>query len=183
MWLTVEPPDQRLSQRDNSAEVRQWREVDRRELDTATVQLQKLPPTKWLRKIWSAAVTGTDQPSWAFLPEEVLEACSRGEELSGLDVAFLVRVTSESDAPAAVAAMRTLGLLGEAHPYLLTAIAAFLEKGLAHGYGVVRAAAAEALWAANASSSAPAIREVARNEAARDIKEYMLHAANLLDPS
>jgi hypothetical protein len=179
MWLTVEPPDQRLSQRDNSAEVRGWNEADRRELDAASEQLRTLPATRWLRDLWSAAVVGSSQGVGG-LPEEIVEACSRGEELSERDFAFFIRVTTQKEIATPIAALRTLGLLAEAHPFLLGSIAPHLERGLTHDFAAVRAAAAEALWAAGASQSAPTIRAAAAAETTADIREYMLHAARLL---
>lgn len=179
MWLTVEPPDQRLSQRDNSAEVRGWREADRRELDAASEHLRTLPATRWLRDLWLAAVTGPSQRV-ALLPEEIVEACSRGEELSPRDLAFLIRMTTQKDIAAPIAALRTLGLLAETYPFLLGSITGHLERGLAHEFAPVRASAAEALWAAGASRSVSTIRAVAESETAPDVREYMLHAARLL---
>ncbi len=179
MWLTVEPPDQRLSQRDNSAEVRGWSEADRRQLDAASEQLSTLPSTRWLRDLWSTAVTGASQ-GFAVLPEEIVEACSRGEGLSERDLAFLVRVTTQKEIAPAIAALRTLGLLAETYPFLLGSITVYLERGLTHEFAQVRAAAAEALWAAGASQSASIIRAAAATEATPDAREHMLHAARLL---
>lgn len=179
MWLTVEPPDQRLSQRDNSTEVRGWNEADRRELDAASEQLRTLPATRWLRDLWSAAVLGSSQ-GLAALPEEIVEACLRGEELSGRDLAFLIRVTTQKEIAPPIAALRTLGLLAESNPLFLSAIAVHLERALTHDCAPVRAAAAEALWAAGSSPSAPTIRAAAAKETITDVRDYMLHAARLL---
>ncbi len=59
-------------------------------------------------------------------------------------------------------------------------IVSVLERGLRHTSPALRAASAELLWIAKAKPSASAIRDAADKEPDARVKEYLLHAAQLL---
>lgn len=180
MLLTVEPPDASLSQRDNSSEVRVWLEADRRSSEAASEQLSQAPSSKWMRELWASAAS---KGSWASVPDRILAAVEQGSELQQRDLEFLARTSGVLDVGAAAAATRTLGLLVDERPSLVRRISVFLESGLRHKAGAVRASAAEALWLARASSSVEAMRRAAAVEKLPDVRAYIFHAAQLLAKS
>jgi hypothetical protein len=89
-------------------------------------------------------------------------------------------VAGSQDLHSAAAATRTLGLLIDAQPGLEQEIIAVLERGLKHANPALRTASAEAIWIANARGSAGAIRDAAAKELDARVKDYLLHAAQLL---
>jgi hypothetical protein len=180
MWPTAEPPDLSVYQRDNIAEIRPWLKADQRAEDAASLCLQVLPPTKWLREIWTSAQQVPAKRLWASLPDDIIDAWGRGEDLAEGDVGFLVQIAGGQDLQPAAAATRTLGLLIDAQPRLERELIGVLERGLKHTNAGIRAASAEAIWIANARASASAIRDAASKELDARVKEYLLHAAQLL---
>lgn len=180
MWPTAEPPDLSVYQRDNIAEIRFWLKAEERADDAASLCLQVLPPTKWLREIWTTAQQSPGERRWASLPDDIIDAWGRGEDLAEGDVGFLVQIAGGQDLQPAAAATRTLGLLIDAQPGLEQEIIGVLERGLRHTNPAIRAASAEAIWIANAKASANVIREAAAKELDARVKDYLLHAAQLL---
>jgi hypothetical protein len=180
MLLTVEPPDASLSQRDNSAEVRAWLDADRRSSDAATEQISQMPSSKWMRELWAAAAFSG---GWDLVADRIADAVAQGCDIQQRDLEFLARTSGELDAGVAAAAIRTLGLLVDEHPSLVHRISIFLESGLRHSSGTVRASAAEAIWLARSSSSVEFIRKAAAVEKVPSVRAYMLHAAELLAKS
>ncbi|HKY36517.1 MAG TPA: hypothetical protein VJN18_11295 [Polyangiaceae bacterium] len=169
-----------MYQLDNIAEIRSWLKADAQAEDAASRCLQILPPTKWLRDLWTATQRSPVERQWASLPDDIVDAWSRGEDLAPGDVAFLVQVAGGENLPPAAAATRTLGLLIDAQPGLEGELIAVLERGLKHTNPAIRAASAEAIWIANAKASAPVIRDAAAKERDERVKDYLLHAAQLL---
>jgi hypothetical protein len=95
-------------------------------------------------------------------------------------VAFLVQTAGGHALDSAAAATRTLGLLVDAQPGLAQEIIPVLERGLKHTDPVIRAASGEAIWIADGRGSVQAIREAAAREQDPRVRDYLLHAAQLL---
>jgi hypothetical protein len=180
MWLTAEPPDLTVYQFDNIAEIRPWLDAEKRAEEAASVQLQDLPPTRWLRELWTAARVRPRGKGWDCLPDDIIESWGRGERLDERDVAFLVQTAGGHTLDAAAAATRTLGLLVDAQPGLAQEIIPVLERGLRHANPVIRGASGEAIWIADGRSSVQVIREAAAREQNARVRDYLLHAAQLL---
>jgi hypothetical protein len=178
--LTVEQPDLSVYQRDHGAEIRLWQKAEERAEQAASLQLQGLPSTKWFRDLWATAERTPTDRVWSMLPDEIVDAWSRGERLGRDDIAFLARAAGSGDVQPAVAAVRTLGLLVDAQPALENLLVPLLERRLKDRQAAVRVAAAEAIWIANASGSAAAILDAASEESIANVRDYMLHAARLL---
>ena len=155
---------------------------------SSTGQFQKaehvVRPAKKFERLWSKALAARSESAWHLFPEEVFEqAADQKLSLDGTDANFLCHVALDSDTPtpAALAAIRLMGILAEEGYLDLDSILPKLQDILSHEDPQRRHQAVKAIWQAKAREAVPHLHRRLNREKSEAVREVMRRAIAVLE--
>lgn len=143
-----------------------------------------LPATPWFRAMWNAALGAKAERAWHLLPEDVFDRIDEeGADFATSDAEFLgyAAVSPDVPSPAAVAAIRLLGILAEESKLERGRVAAVLEDALSNDDPQRRYYAAKAIWQARAREGISAIHRRLLKETVDSVVDVLKRAIAVLE--